>query len=119
MSSLSDREIADEAKRLRSAALERLSGESGTAQTPVKDSSNKYIAGGLNYCQLPYREKLMNTLRASPMMLLFLLFPPDAHFKGLGRNGALLLIFTVFVIQIGYNYYKWKTTEEQADSGKH
>lgn len=119
MSSLGDREIAEEATRLRSAALERLNGESDTVQTHVKDSSNKNIAGGLNYFQLPYREKLMNTLRASPMMLLFLLFPPDAHFKGFGRNGALLLVFTVFVIQVGYNYYKWKTTEERAGSGKH
>jgi hypothetical protein len=116
VSSLSDREIAEEAARLRSAALERLNGESDTTQTAVKDSSNKYIAGRLNYFQLPYREKLMSTLRASPMMLLFLLFPSDAHFRGLGRNGALLFVFTVFVIQFGYNYYKWKTTEGQADS---
>lgn len=52
MSSLSDSEIAEEAKRLRSAALERLNGESGTAQTPVKDSSNKYIAGHLSRIRL-------------------------------------------------------------------
>lgn len=119
MSNLSDKEIAEKAKHLRSAALERLNVESDTAQAPAKDSSNKYLAGGLNYFQLTYREKMINTLRASPMMLLFLLFPPDAHFIGLGRNGALLLVFTVFIIQIAYNYYKWKTTEEQADSGKH
>ena len=119
MNRLSDREIAEEAARLRVAALDPLNSDSGISQSAVKDSSNRYIAGRVNYFQLPYREKLKSTLRASPMMLLILLFPPDAHFRGLGRSGALLLVFTVFVIQVAYNYYKWKTTEEEADPGKH
>ncbi len=49
-------------------------------------------------------------------MLVFLLFPSDAYFKGLSRNGALCLMFVLFVIQACYNYYKWKSTEQGPDT---
>lgn len=52
MSGLSDRQIAEKATRLRSAAIVRLNGESGATQTPVKDSRNKYIAGRVSRVRL-------------------------------------------------------------------
>lgn len=114
---LDDKHIAEEASRLRSMALQRLNADGSKADEPSEDLRKELGTGAaLSYFQLPYRERLMNTLRASPMMLIFLLFPADAHFKGLGRNGALSLVFVVFVIQACYNYYKWKRTEQKPNS---
>lgn len=120
MTIVDDKLIAEEANRLRSEALQRINADGSMPEEPAKDLGKESTTGAsLDYFQLPYGERLKNTLRASPMMLIFFLFPADAHFKGLGRNGALALVFVLFVIQAGYNYYMWKNTEQKAEPRRH
>jgi len=109
---LDDKHIAEEANRLRTEALLG-SGAAKRVGKATEDLPIKPVASSpLNYWRLSYRGKFMRTLYSSPIMLVFLLFPSDTHFRGLGRNGALGLFFALFVIQACYNYYKWKSTEQ-------
>jgi hypothetical protein len=113
---LDDKHIAEEANRLRAEALLG-PGAAKRVGKAREDLPIKPVASSpLNYWQLSYRGKFMRTLYSSPIMLVFLLFPSDAHFKGLSRNGALGLMFVLFVIQACYNYYKWKSTEQSANT---
>lgn len=109
---LNDKHIAEEANRLRAEALLR-PGTTNQVGKAAQDCPDKPVASpSLNYFQLSYRGKFFRTLYSSPIMLVFLLFPSDTHFKGLSRNSALGLMFVLFVIQACYNYYKWKSTEQ-------
>jgi hypothetical protein len=113
---LDDKYIAEEANRLRAEALLR-PGATNKAGQATQDWPDKPVASPLlNYFELSYRGKFMRTLYSSPLMLVFLLFPSDAYFRGLSRNGALGLMFVLFVIQACYNYYKWKSTEQGSDT---
>lgn len=64
-----------------------------------------------SYWSLTYRKKFLRSLWMFPFAFIFFLLPADLIYFGLSRNALTAIVFIFLLIQIGYTFYRWKTTE--------
>ena len=76
-----------------------------------KEKVDKEMA--INYYRLSYRRKLMRTIYSAPLILAGLVFIYYfAEWPAPQFISFCLLILVGFILQVLYNYYKWKNTEQ-------
>ena len=76
-----------------------------------KEKVDKEMA--INYYRLSYRRKLMRIIYSAPLILAVLIFIYNfAEWPSSLYLNFCLLIIVGFILQVLYNYYKWKNTEQ-------
>ena len=76
-----------------------------------KEKVDKGMA--INYYRLSYRRKLMRTIYSAPLILAALIFIFNfAEWPVPLYLTFCLLVIVGFILQVLYNYYKWKNTEQ-------
>ena len=67
----------------------------------------------LNYFKLSYRRKLIRTLISVPVIILALIVIYSYTEWSMATNVLLgLLFFTIYLVQLIYNYFMWKQNEK-------